>query len=120
MSSYKRPVDEAKEFYGGNFESMVDEFLVPQRYIYSGDDFFVLAYPYVSNTLCEEEDVSLFRLNLNKDLDKIDTWVIHYFAGNISRLFAIAPFDLDYVAFQRKDGKWKLYNTQDLKRKLGV
>lgn len=106
-----KPVDHAKEYYGDRFDAMVLEFLKPHRYIYSGDDFFVLAYPHVLE--------SLFEQNLNKTLDEIDVWVIHYFSGEIKRLFDIAPFDLPHVAFQRK-GKWKIYDTEKLKRKLRV
>lgn len=104
-----RPVDHAKKYYGANFDSMVCEFLKPYRYLYSGDDFFVLAYPHISSIL--------FGQNLNKSVDNIDCWVIHYFAGDIKRLFDIAPFDLPYVVFERQ-GKWKLYETDKLKKKL--
>ena len=106
-----RPIDHARKFYGDKFWFMVHQFVRPMRYIYSGDDFFVLAYPHKTNLL--------FKQNLNKDVDKLDVWVIHYFAGDIKRLFEIAPFELPYVAFQRKD-RWKLYETEKLKKKLGV
>ena len=115
MSSAKHPLDEARDFYGSDLLDMIHMFLTPQRYIYSGDDFFVLAYPYRSGDLLEEEHV-LLRHDLNNSVDKTDTWVIHFFSGDIKRLFEIAPFDLDYVAFERR-GKWKLYNTEDLKRR---
>lgn len=116
--SLRRPIDEARDFFGHDFEGMIDIFFRDGYYMYSGDDFFVMAYPYRSSDLIEEENVDLFRLSPNKSVDKTDTWVIHYFAGDIKRLFAIAPFLLDYVAFQRKGGRWKLYNTDDLQRRL--
>ena len=103
------PIDHAKSYYGDNFDAMVSEFLKPYRYLYSGDDFFVMAYPHVTDLL--------FERSLNKTLDDLDVWVLHYFAGDIKRLFEIAPFELPYVAFQRK-GKWKLYRTEELKRRL--
>ena len=110
----KRPVEYAREFYPDDFDEQIDDFLSAGRYIYSGDDFFVLAYPYFSE--CFKD--GLLRPDLNKTLDKCDTWVIHYFAGDIGRLFAIAPFDLDYVAFQRRNGKYRLHKTEDLKRRF--
>lgn len=98
--------------YGDDFPALFEQFTTNGRYIYSGPDFFVLAYPHVRE--------SLLRRNSNKNLDKVDTWVIHYFTGEISRLFEIAPFDLEYVAFHRNrnDDKLKVYRMEDLKRRL--
>jgi hypothetical protein len=108
-TSSSRPIDYAKKFYGPRFDSMVAEFFEPNRYVYSGDDIFVLAYPYSIDMLFEQ--------SINKTLDKFDVWVIHYFAGNIKRIFAIAPFDLPFVAFERR-GEWKTYRMDELKRRL--
>lgn len=106
-----KPIDHAIEKYGAELGSLITDFMAEDRYIYSGPDFFVLAYPHVKDLL--------LRRNLNKTLDDTDTWVIHFFAGDMKRLFEIAPFETEWTAFHRHDkDDFKFYNTEKLKRRI--
>lgn len=114
----KPPIDDAIDAYGDRIGEMVCEFLQPHRYLYSGDDFFVMAYPHILSEIIETESKQeLIEIESKKTLDDIDVWCIHFFAGDIKRLFEIAPFELPYVAFHRR-GKFKVYETEKLKQKL--
>jgi len=104
------PINKAKDMYGDKFYPLLDEFYTNGRYVYSDPDIFVMAYPHVLDILLER--------NLNKTLDEIDVWVIHFFAGDMKRLFEIAPFELKWVAFERNEHRFRVYETEKLKRRI--
>lgn len=111
MRATGTPLEEAKKAWGDKFWLRVEEFLHPSRYLYSGDDFFVMAYPHVRDNLLDKSD--------DNTINDIDTWVIHYFSGDMKRLFEIAPFDLKWIAFQRNGkGRFKFYEAEKLKRRI--
>lgn len=105
----KMPVEEARVYYGGTFQTHLDE-VMSKWYVYSDPTIFVMAYPYSADLIRQGE--------MNKVVDNPDCWVIHFFSGEMTRLFEIAPAHLPHVAFQRGGGKWKVYETEMLDRKL--
>lgn len=50
-----------------------------------------------------------------KELDKLDCWYVHYAAGDLKRLFEIAPYELEWVAFERNNDKLKFYKVERIR-----
>ena len=106
-----KPILECKQMmkeHGLNFLSVLDEHLT-EGYVYSGDDCFVMA--------STENRESLLGICLNKDVDN-DTWFVYAYVGELKRVLELIPFRLKYVAFRRDNGNMKMYQTDNLLRKL--
>ena len=55
--------------------------------------------------------------NIEKELDKVDCWFVHYAAGDVERLFEICPYELTWVAFDRGEHKpLKFYKLDRIRR----
>lgn len=76
--------------------------------VYSDDVVFVMARLHNKNQLIK---------NIKNKLDKLDSWYVHYAAGNISRLFEIAPYEMKWAIFERGEDKpLKCYNLDRIRR----
>lgn len=104
------PIEAAKEFYGEQFDAQLED-LMSKWYVYSDPTLFVMAYPYSTECLARGE--------MDKMVDKPDCWFIHFFSGDMMRLFEIAPMQFPHVAFQRNNGRVKVYDVDKIKKKLG-
>ena len=51
-----------------------------------------------------------------KELDKLDCWYIHYAAGDVKRLFEIAPYEMKWALFERNNDKLKCYDLDRIRR----
>jgi hypothetical protein len=51
-----------------------------------------------------------------KDIDKLDCWYVHYAAGDLGRLFEIAPYEMEWAVFERENQILKCYNLDRLRR----
>ena len=102
-------INKAKNHYGKDFEEIFDYYL-KNGIVYSDDKTFVMA-------MYHNKDVLLGKKQLNK-LDRCDCYFVHYFTGNLKRLFALMPVELEYAVFERFDGKLKVYNLERLRRKI--
>ena len=76
--------------------------------VYSDDKVFVMAMLHNKNQLLKKE---------KKELDKLDCWYVHYAAGDISRLFEIAPYEMEWAIFERGENKpLKCYKLDRIRR----
>ena len=76
--------------------------------VYSDDRVFVMAMRHNKNQLLK---------NKENQLDKLDSWYIHYAAGDILRLFEIAPYEMEWAIFERgKDKPLKCYKVDRIRR----
>lgn len=76
--------------------------------VYSDDRVFVMAIMHNKEALLKKE---------KKELDKLDSWYVHYAAGDISRLFEIAPYEMEWAIFERGEDKpLKCYNLNRIRR----
>ena len=83
-------------------------FYLTHGVVYSDDKVFVMAIMHNKDALLK---------NKKKELDNLNCWYVHYAAGDISRLFEIAPYELEWAIFERGDNKpLKCYNLNRIRR----
>ena len=83
-------------------------FYLTHGVVYSDDRIFVMAIMHNKDALLK---------NSKKELDKLDCWYIHYAAGDILRLFEIAPYEMEWAIFERGEGKpLKCYKIDRIRR----
>lgn len=98
------------DFYADKTDEIVKHYM-ERAFLYSDHEIIVLAYPH------RRENV--LRQDLNYVVDNPDCWVITYFSGEIKRLLEVAPFELPYVAFERKrTGTFRVYSVEKLVRRI--
>ena len=85
--SIGNPIQLAKDRYGKDFESLMG-FYLTHGVVYSDDKVFVMAIMHNKDALLK---------NKKKELDNLNCWYVHYAAGDISRLFEIAPYELEWA-----------------------
>ena len=106
-----KPIRIVQEMLGDEYYELMEEAL-DHGWFYSGEDCCVGAVVY--------DEAWLMRQDLNKELDKV--WYVSFYAGDLRRVLELIPFDLRWVAFKRdrNHDKIKIYDMQNLKKKLGV
>ena len=78
-------------------------------HIYCDEEVFVCGYKTHSDYILK---------NVNKKLDKSDTWFVYYAAGKVTKLFEIFE-PKKYICFHRLNtDKLKLYNMREFYGKL--
>ena len=103
-----KPIQLAIDRYGNELEELLTHYSI-NGVVYSDDRLFVLAIMHNKDLLSGKKT--------EKDLDKLDCWYVHYAAGDIKRLFEIAPYDLEWAAFERGDFKpLKFYKLDRIRR----
>ena len=100
------PVQKAKDRYGKDFESLMD-FYLTNGLVYSDNRVFVMAMMHNKNELLKKSKIGL---------DKLDCWYVHYAAGDLYRLFEIAPYEMEWAIFEREDKPLKCYNIKRMRR----
>jgi hypothetical protein len=78
-------------------------------FIYAEPDVFVCAYPIYSNDIETQYDL---------ELDRKDTWFIFIASGDLTEAFNVIP-KKDYIAFERFDGKVRIYEFERFRRIYG-
>lgn len=95
------PYDALKEQYHFRPEEQPFEWYVNYHmrhgFVFSTPRFFVMGLPVVSHLL--KADVPV--LNHAHQQQTQDTWYVSGFAGDISSAWAILPYPLSFVAFER-------------------
>ena len=83
-------------------------FYLTHGVVYSDDKVFVMAIMHNKDALLK---------NKKKELDNLNCWYVHYAAGDISRLFEIAPYELEWALFERGEDKpLKCYKVYRIRR----
>mgnify|MGYP003111892269 CR=1 FL=1 len=102
-------IQKAKNHYGKDFEELFKYYL-ENGIVYIDNQTFIMA-------MYHNKDILLGRKKLNK-LDKCDCYFVHYFYGNLKRLFEVMPIKLEYAVFERFNGKLKVYNLERIRGKI--
>ena len=118
MDSFVRSQQHFREkgFSVEDFYDMV-HFCLRTGFVYKDEECFLCARPVFSKevkALDEEGYVSNER-KANLELDKCDTWFVYMATGNMSKAFDVIP-PLEFVAFERFDCKYRLYNFKRMRR----
>lgn len=91
-------IQKARSHFGcANFERILDWYK-ENGYVYIGPDAIIFAQTHSKSSLCSE-------INEQKELDKDDCWYVQYATGRINRFFAVCPFRLEWVVFERLGNK---------------
>jgi hypothetical protein len=101
---------EARKYYGKDLGNLVD-FYLDFGFVYSDHELFLLAMPYQKSILELPEQKML-----EKELDNLDCWYVHYASGNLKKIFKVSPFDLEWVAFERGEDEIKFYKMDRIRR----
>jgi len=104
---YNKPIQLAIDRYGSEFEELLIHYST-NGVVYSDNRVFVMA-------IMHNKDL-LFGKKTEKDLDKLDCWYVHYAAGDIKRLFEIAPYEMKWAVFERENQKLKCYDLDRIRR----
>lgn len=97
----------ALNHFGDNFDETFAWYM-ENGYVYVGPEVFVVAYE------CNKE--AFFGENC---LDKPNAFMIGYVAGDLKRVFELAPHDLEWVIFEREatDG-YKCYEMDRIRKRI--
>ena len=101
------PIQIAKDHYGNVFEELIHHYST-EGVVYSDDRLFVMAILHNKDFLMGKKS--------EKDIDKLDCWYVHYAAGDLGRLFEIAPYEMEWAVFERENQILKCYNLDRLRR----
>ena len=93
--------------YGNEFEELLTHYST-NGVVYSDNRVFVMAIMHNKDLLMEKKT--------EKELDKLDCWYVHYAAGDIKRLFEIAPYEMKWAVFERENQKLKCYDLDRIRR----
>ena len=104
---YNKPAQLAIDRYGSEFEELLTHYST-NGVVYSDNRVFVMAMMHNKDFLMGKKS--------EKELDKLDCWYIHYAAGDIKRLFEIAPYEMKWALFERNNDKLKCYNLDRIRR----
>ena len=102
-----KPMQLAIDHYGSELGELLTHYST-EGVVYSDDRLFVMAVMHNKDFLTGKKS--------EKEIDKIDCWYIHYAAGDIKRLFEIAPYEMKWAVFERKNQKIKCYDLDRLRR----
>ena len=102
-----QPIQLAIDRYGSEFEELLTHYST-NGVVYSDNRVFVMAMMHNKDFLMGKKS--------EKELDKLDCWYIHYAAGDIKRLFEIAPYEMKWALFERNNDKLKCYNLDRIRR----
>lgn len=102
-----QPIQLAIDRYGSEFEELLTHYST-NGVVYSDNRVFVMAMMHNKDFLMGKKS--------EKELDKLDCWYIHYAAGDIKRLFEIAPYEMKWALFERDNDKLKCYNLDRIRR----
>lgn len=105
MSAFR----EAQELYESNELGHVIATCANNGFIYAEPDSFVCAYPIFSSDIETQSEL---------ELDKKDTWFIFIASGDLTKAFGIIP-KMEYIAFERFDGKMRIYDFERMRRLYG-
>jgi hypothetical protein len=102
----------AEVFFGDKFEEVLLWYL-EYGVVYSDNSLFVMA--------CKHNKEMLLEKNIEKVLDKVDSWYVQYVAGDIKRLFEIMPEEMEWAIFERHEHEPpRCYNLKRIRKKLGA
>jgi hypothetical protein len=102
----------AEIFFGDKFDAVFSWYL-DNGVVYSDSTLFVMA--------CKHNKDMLLNKNIEKVLDKVDSWYVQYVAGDIKRLFEIMPEEMEWAIFERhEDEPPRCYNLSRIRKKLGA
>ena len=104
---YNKPIQLAIDRYGSKFEELLTHYST-NGVVYSDNRVLVME-------MMHNKDL-LFGKKSEKDLDKLDCWYVHYAAGDIKRLFEIAPYEMKWAVFERENQKLKCYDLDRIRR----
>jgi hypothetical protein len=84
-------------------------------FVFSTPDFFVMGRPVVSTAPHEQIACPAFTF----DRSKCDMWHLDWFAGDMHKVWAVLPWPLPYISFERmRSGRLELqiYRETDIHR----
>jgi len=84
---------------------------------HSEKNLFICGYPTHSSLIGAGRE-SLLRQNVNKGVDKPDTWFIYIASGDLNKAFCLGN-SYKYIAYERFDGKIRLIELERLRRYYG-
>ena len=113
------PVEEARLTYDENSDRTFVEdlaFYMEHGYVYSGQDFFIMARP-----INKRDD--RFVLDYRFFFRKPNAWFVYLAAGKdcLKRFIDVAPFCLEWVCWHKykaKESNLKYYKWEQYKRKV--
>ncbi len=112
----QRAIDRAIGDYlasGRTAEEFYDDWIWYSKfgYAFSSPDFFFMVRPVERAAAAGDR----FEMRV---FDNPDTWFIHECAGDMGRFpvfWRMAPFELPYAAWLRRDGELRVFDNQQLK-----
>jgi hypothetical protein len=81
-------------------------------FVYAEHDTFVCAYPVFRRNIN-----NIIEIKYKKELDKTDTWFIFIASGDLKKAYNMIP-KKKYVAFERFDGKLRVFDFEKLRRSI--